>query len=507
MSGSVLEALLGERSTASVAELLAGALVVLLWAVSPPRERPRVAVPLLLMLAALAPLALSFLLPSSLGVARPLALLALLLLLMSMGRTVFLLLVDALLARRLTQPLPAIYRDILQGVIYVGALLLFLRALGVEPGSLLTTSALLTAVIGLALQDTLGNLIAGLAIHAQRIVDVGDWIEFETDKRLVGCVTEVNWRATKMLTVDHVEVVIPNALVAKTPVRNFTRPTNVSRRHVRVSCSYDVPPERVRAAILGAIEGAPGVLADPPPAVRAAELADSGMTYEVYFFIDTFPEHTAIDSLVRERIWYALRRARIAIPFPTRDVHVHTEEDRRRREEEAQRAAVEAALRSVPIFASLDPPSLARLASATTCRLFGDHEIVIRQGDAGDELFLVHRGQVSVRVGRAGGSIAEIARLSPGAFFGEMSLLTGEPRRATVASLGDCELYVVSREALAPILASSPGLVDAMGEALAERAAELDQSLAAREQRAAQKIRTPQADAALLAKIRAFFSL
>src|SRR6185369_7136693 len=147
--------------------------------------------------------------------------------------------------------------DLTQAVVYVIVVLLTLRLMGVEPTSLLTTSALLTAVIGLALQDTLGNLVSGLALQMQRPFEVGDWIQFDQDPRQVGQVTEVNWRATTLMTSDLVEVIVPNAFLAKAQIRNYSRPSTVSRRSVSVQGPYDESPHRVQDAIARALKGTP----------------------------------------------------------------------------------------------------------------------------------------------------------------------------------------------------------------------------------------------------------
>ena len=138
---------------------------------------------------------------------KPLLFAATFFLLASIGRSLVLLLVDVLLERRTARPAPKIFRDLSTGVTYLLVALVALRAVGVEPVSILTTSALLTAVVGLSLQDTLGNLVSGLALQMQRPFDVGDWIEMDSGH--AGRVTEVTWRATSITTVDRVEITCP----------------------------------------------------------------------------------------------------------------------------------------------------------------------------------------------------------------------------------------------------------------------------------------------------------
>src|SRR5262249_59228050 len=130
--------------------------------------------------------------------------------------------------------LPRISLDIVHVLIFVAVLLATLSAAGAEPGSLLTGSAVLTAVIGLSLRDTLGNLFAGVAIQAQRPFEVGDWIQFDDKPAHIGEVVEINWRVTKVITLDAVEIVVPNAPLGQANIVNYSRPRRWARRGISV---------------------------------------------------------------------------------------------------------------------------------------------------------------------------------------------------------------------------------------------------------------------------------
>jgi len=445
--------------------------------------------------------------PDDSAPAQVLGLIGLAFLLLCLGRALFVLVVDAVLAARLSRPLPRIIRDIVQGVVYAAVALIVLRSAGVEPGSLLTTSALLTAVIGLSLQETLGNLFAGLAIQAQQPFEVGDWIQVEPDPRLIGRVIEINWRATTVLTLSQIELIIPNGVLAKTTIQNFTKPTKMARRTVEVQGPYDVSPKLVEQALLSATHAVPGVLSSPPPTVLTQAFADSGINYHLNFWIDDFSLRDRIESTLRQRIWFAFQRAGISIPFPVRTVYAHNVSAEARaaeQREEVQRR--QASLRQVDFIATLPAEPLERLATLSrTCRYMSG-EVVIRQGDAGHDLFIVEKGEVAVLIGRGEGSVAEVARLGPGKFFGEMSLMTGERRAATVQATTDCELVQVSKEAFHEILAADPRLAERISQVLVERQVAIEENM---NQRA---VRTTRSDAeaksgALLEKIRQFFAL
>jgi small-conductance mechanosensitive channel/CRP-like cAMP-binding protein len=393
----------------------------------------------------------------------------------SLGRSVVLLGVDVVYLRRAHRAPPRIFRDFSQAVAYIVVVLLTLRAIGVEPGSLLTTSALLTAVIGLALQDTLGNMVSGLALQMQRPFEVGDWIQFASDARDVGRVTEVNWRATTVVTGDKVEVTIPNAHLAKASIRNYSRPTTASRRSVVVEGPYGVPPTRVARVIRAALADAPGVLAAPEPWVDTNAFNGSGIEYAVNFFTDDFAHYGRIEGLVRDRIWFALKRAAIEVPFPHRVIQTQEparEVDARTHQRELERR--EQVLRGVDFLDVLPPAAQRALAASVAARPYAPGEAIVTQGSVASELYMIDAGTVAVELPRPGAPPLVVAQLGPGKFFGEMGLMTGETRNATVRAVSECHVLVLSREAFQAVLAAQPELVDRMGELLAHRQAQLE---------------------------------
>lgn len=480
-------------------------LIIALRILLPKSERRSVRALVWLLLLHVGTVALRLALPAHADAQKPLGVAAFFFLLACLGRGSFLLIVDWLLGKRLVRPLSKIFRDIIQVVVYAAIALLTLRTMGVQPGSLLTTSALLTAVIGLSLQETLGNLFAGLSIQAQRPFEVGDWVQFDADAECIGRVTEINWRATKVLTDDMVEVIVPNGTLAKAPIRNYTQPTSVSRRTAIVQAAYEAPPQRVQDALCEAVRGASGVLETPAPNVILTSFADSGIEYRIRYFIDDFQRRTDIDSRVRARIWYAFQRAGLNIPFPIRDVRT-TDAAATAELERAERLQERlSALRHVDFLDVLPENLLERLAVGSQMRLYAPDEEIIHQGAAGDELFIVLDGEARVLVAAADQQPAEVARLEPGKFFGEMSLLTGEARSATVRAGARCRLLVVGHEALRPLLRDAPELAERISRVLSKRRRQLDE----RAESSPSPTDQPKAsqDRVLLSRIKQLFSL
>jgi small-conductance mechanosensitive channel/CRP-like cAMP-binding protein len=485
------------------------------------RDRARLLVrqPLALLAAHLAVLAALRLSPDTAGARRLLGPLALLLLLASIARSGVLLVLDVIVGPRLGRPLPRILREIVHGLVYAGVVLVALQQAGVEPGSLLTTSALLTAVIGLSLQETLGNLFAGLAIQVQAPFEVGDWIQFDADPKHVGRVVEINWRAAKVITLDEVEVAVPNAALAKAPITNFTKPTPVSRRSAYVFAPYAVPPLEVQRIILGAIGDAPGVVGEPAASVITNQFGEYGIEYWVRYYTDQFHRRDAVDGGVRDRIWYALRRAGVEIPYPHRTIEVHqVTEESSAREAARLRAERDRALRCVDIFRVLSDDELNRLADLASHRLYAPGEVIVRQGDDTCELFVIEQGEVIVTVRRSvndGGSApkppgatgaveVEVARLGAGKFFGEMALVTGDARQATVRAATSCQMLAVGRDAMQHLLEKAPDLAERIGAVLLERQAQLDEHAAAPDE---EKERLSLLNLDLVNRIKKFFAL
>jgi small-conductance mechanosensitive channel/CRP-like cAMP-binding protein len=496
----------------SFGSLVALALIIALRLLLPYAQRELIRLPFRLLVAHFAFVVVAAITPEGAGLNRLAHLCALLLILVCVGRAGFVLVIDSLLARRWDRPFPKIFRDILEGIVYVTALLVTLRAAGAELSALLTTSALLTAVVGLSMQDTLGNLFAGLSIQAQRPFEVGDWIQYDEDPNVVGRVVEINWRATRVLTLEHVEIVIPNGPLAKAPIRNFTKPTPMSRRSLRVVVPREVPPHRVRAAIEACLYETEGVRLHPVPDVVTEAFTEYGMRYWVRYFIDDYASREVTDGLARERIWYALRRADIPVAVPAYDVALHPDDDQQRKRLEHEALADRLrALQRVDICRLLPPEQQRQLAVAAELRPYAPGELVIRQGDEGHELFIVLRGEVVVSIDERGhtpkGDSVEVARLGPGSFFGEMSLLTGEPRTANVRTLLEAELLVVGKAAVAKILDASPELAERISETLEMRQQQIDSASSKTLARKLEGGLDSERSGQLLGRIREFFSL
>jgi small-conductance mechanosensitive channel len=359
--------------------------------------------------------------------------------------------------------IPDRFPAILQDFIVIGLLLLV--ATFVFHDKLLTTSAVSAVVIGFALQDTLGNAFAGLAIQTEKPFHVGDWIkvgDFE------GRVAEVTWRATKLRTKAGNFAILPNNIVAKEAITNYSQPAAPTRIDVEVGASYLSPPNAVKGAILEALANSPRVLKAPAPDVLLVRFDDSAVAYRVRFWIEDYERDEAARDQVRTSIYYSFARHGIEIPWP---IQVQYE----RAWPEPDTAALQERhrlLAEVDLFAPLSDDQRREIASATKVRVFGDGEAIVRQGSAGHSMFVVASGRAVVMLEPGD---REVARIERGGYFGEMSLLTGEPRTASVVARGDTVVLEIDADLFRRLGATHPKAIEQIGLAAITRRAELDQ--------------------------------
>jgi small-conductance mechanosensitive channel len=216
---------------------------------------------------------------------------------------------------------PSILRDLIHLSIVVAIVLTILYQRGFDPLSLVTTSAVLTAVIGLALQSTIANVFAGLALHIDRTLGIGDWVQAGS---MIGRINEIKWRSTSLWTEDGDLVLMPNSRLLDTEVQNLSRPDGVHRMCVKVGFHYRHPPNEVKQILRDAIYGTPGVRTEPTPDCILLDFADSAIIYALRYWISDYSQHTTIESEVRTRIWYAAHEAGLEIPFPIRTIVMPT---------------------------------------------------------------------------------------------------------------------------------------------------------------------------------------
>ena len=405
--------------------------------------------------------------------------------------------------------IPKFIREMTTGALLLAAALLVLEyGYGKHVPGLLAASGVIGIVLGFALQDSLGNVIAGFALQFGRPFAIGDWLLI--DGRHVQAV-EINWRSTRFVTNDAVQVDLPNQQLVRQTLINFHGGESRHAMRLEIGIDYEVPPNRVKDVLHRAASAAEGVITEPPPKVFLKEFGESAIIYEVVFWLDNHRLYNVTADAVRTNIWYSLHRQRIKIPSPIRQVRLErpskSRHDPRLTQEEQRASATRDLLRAQPVFRSLGDEHLRLLTSKSLVHHYGRGEIIIREGTEGASMFVLISGEARVSVLRADQS-TQIASLQGGDCFGEMSLLTGEKRSASIQATIDCEVLEITKPTFAEIVAVDPQLLPSLSELLANRQIQTEGIMeAAAHQPAMLAAKKQEYREGFLYKLRSFFEL
>jgi small-conductance mechanosensitive channel len=372
---------------------------------------------------------------------------------------------DGYFEKKRQTPIPEFLRQVVALFVYLIALLVVLNVVYHAEGqlkTLLAGSGILAIVLGFATQDLFGGIIAGIALQISRPYKVGDWLNIQ-DR--FAEVMEINWRSTRLRTNDAIYLDIPNYAIARGTIINLHYPTPIHAMRIRVGVDYSVPPNRVKDALFRAASSAEGVVPDPITKVFVVDFAESAVVYEIKFSMGNHRAYNEVSDAIRTNIWYEFKRQRITIPFPIRTLHLKRTQQRAVPEGHAEAMAI---LRGEPLFDCLNDAQLENLLHSAHINHYGRGECVIKEGAEGASMFIMLRGTAHVSVSRNGTSI-RLGVMRSGDCFGEMSLLTGEPRSATIRADGDCEVLEISKEVMAEVMRESPQCLNQLSEILAKR--------------------------------------
>ena len=400
---------------------------------------------------------------------------------------------------------PAAFKNIIiSAVIIVTVLFLMKEILDINVTSLIATTTVLTATIGLAFQGTLANMLAGLTIHLEKPLKQGDWISVAGHE---GRVIDITLRSTRLLTLENNEVFIPNSKVLSEAIINYSLPDQEQVRKLHFGVSYDVPPNKVRNALLDVLSTMQDVGRHPEPLIRIASYSDFSVQYELRYAISDFSRSIDIDARIMNLLWYRFRRDGIEIPMPIRNINLRqiTSEELKLKQEELT-GEILRRLEQVDVLSPLSKTELKRLVTQLSVKTYAAGEIPVRQGDAGDSFYIIKSGRVDVVVEKNTGESAVVATLGSGNFFGEMSLLTGALRTASIHVKEDAEVIVIDKEGFTSTLVNNPSIAESLSRILSERQAGLD---AEREKLDAAALARRKKDASgkILTKISEFFGL
>ncbi len=410
---------------------------------------------------------------------------------------------DLYFEKKRQTPIPHFLREVVGGIIFL-IVLLFVLSYGYHAEAqlkgLLAGSGVVAIIVGFAGQNLFAGIIGGISIQINKPYKVGDWLQ--VGERFAE-VMEINWRSTRLRTNDGIYLDIPNNEMVGHTIVNLHYPTEVHAMRIRVGVEYKNPPNLVKGALTRAASTAEGVLVEPPVRIYLVDFADFAVIYEIKFYMGNHARMNEIMDAVRTNVWYELKRRGITIPFPIRTLQVERKAARPIQEDQAEALSI---LRGEPLFGCLSDEQLNHLVKEARLNTFGRGEPVIQEGSPGDSMFVLLRGAANVSVSKNGSTI-QVATLNAGDCFGEMSLLTGEPRSATVRADADCYVLEIGKPVMAEVLRGAPDCLVQLSELLAQRKMETEGILKELTRTDEHDLKQRQYTATFLHRLRAFFQL
>ena len=382
-------------------------------------------------------------------------------------------------------PLTRLSRGLLRLAVMLGvAFILIKYQIGSNISVLLTSTAIVTGVIGFAMQGVLGNLLAGMSLHASRSISVGDWIDVDGE---IGKVILVNWRETRLRTLGGHIVIVPNGRLADHTIRNFSSPTSLRRHEVAVAASYGDKPGDVIEALLEAAQCVPMVEKHPAPDAYVTGFKDFCIEYVLRFWSRQYEQYVMIEGNVMRMIWYKFNRRGIEIPFPMSGrllgnflEAVHAQKFEKPLASEIESTVDDLLCSDFGRKLLADPEGICMLsreelravARDVKRTYFTRGETLMRQNDDGESFYVLVRGKLQGGIADSSTAGNVEFELQSGALFGEMSLLTGLPRSATITAITDCELLEFDRGAFTSLLSVREEIPKVLSDLAAARAAE-----------------------------------
>jgi small-conductance mechanosensitive channel/CRP-like cAMP-binding protein len=397
-----------------------------------------------------------------------------------------LLLWDGIVARAIGGPVPGVLKELssvlvylitltcIVGLVFERSITGFLAALGAGG-----------VVLGFALRDLFSDIFTGLAINIDRTFAIGDWVLINeaAGNPTIACIREIGWRCTSLLTEEQTTVIVPNSMLAHERVTNISQPIEPTRFELEVTVEFSVPARRVKRVLLAALralEDEPGYDDSHAPVVLLDDTSSLGVQYLLrYWILPWDPQSPSTwKDLVLSSVLRHLHAAGISLAYPKTDVY-HA--DMPERQVEGHSPRDEAVLLSqIDLFSPLKQNEIQHLVKKLHRHVVRPGKTLVHCGEEGDSLFILIEGLLSVRV-EQDGEARQVAHLEPGEFFGEMSLLTGARRSATVSALTEAVVYEIRKHPLQHLMAQRPELAEHLSRILAERQLLTRQALDQRE--------------------------
>lgn len=433
-----------------------------------------------------------------------------------LNRLISVLFWDGLVARAIQGQVPRLLKDITGFLVYTVAATGVMSVVFNRPVTgFWATSGAVGVVLGIALRNIILDVFTGLAVNVDRPYSIGDWIMIVDNpggkENLVGCVQEINWRTTRLRTTSNNMLVVPNNVMGQKVITNFMTPGEQSRFELEFTLDFSVPTERairvLTAAVLAVADAPEGPISEPRPKARVTGISDFGVRYCLRYWIvprlvsPAKARHTVITSVMQQ-----LHQAGMTLAYPKQDTY-YAAMPKRQYEPVAQLADRYEILNRIAWFAALTTEEVRRIGEAMIPRQVPAGTVMLHEGDTGDSMFVLLEGmlEIFVRSTETGEDI-KVGKLTGGDVYGGMSLLTGEPRAATIKAATGAVAYEIRKEHLAPLLEARPEAAEGISQIVAERRVATERALAEVTVEEPEK-KTESLAKAILNRIKGFFSL
>jgi small-conductance mechanosensitive channel/CRP-like cAMP-binding protein len=373
---------------------------------------------------------------------------------------------------------PKLFKDILVILIYFLAAAIIMHRVFNQPLSgIWFTSGAVALILGFALRNIILDLFSGVAVNIEKPYRIGDWVEIHqrfSTHSIIGKITEMNWRSTHLRTEQNTNVVIPNSLITTMSVTtNFWHQTKPTRYEAKFTLDFSVNHERViRILKAGALEAYlnPGFVGEQPPQVLIDETTDRGIEYKVRYWITPWQNvsPSMANHMVHACVLKHLAASGLTPAYPKQNVF-HGALPPRQLDPVSESDRIHL-LAQNDLFSMLTQHELHRLSASMIKHTFSEGQYIFNQNEAGNSMYILFEGFAKVYM-QNGPNELPVGKLTPPDYFGEMSLLTGEPRMATVKCVTTCVVFEINHESFNELIAGREQIIDQIAETITNREA------------------------------------
>jgi len=343
--------------------------------------------------------------------------------------------------------MPSIFIDVARfGIIATGVAMIFAYVWGANVGGLFTALGISSIVLGLTLQNSVGQIISGLLLLFEQPFQLGDWVKTTSAR---GQVVEVNWRATHIDTGSGLEI-IPNSVLAGQAFANLSRPAGSHTITVDATFAGTDAPDTVCALLVAVAADLPQLRPDGNPTANAT----TSTAYSVAIPLRSPSDDVAARSTFQRWLWYASRRAGLRLDAIEDDFSTAA------RRAEALRAIT-------PVLRASSTDAEVLLPKVRVVR-YGADEVLQHSGEVPGEMSFVINGRVRLIVAGPDGEIVPVTTLHQGDFIGQTTLIR-EPAHGSAYALDEVTVLQIERDALEQLVFRKPALLQDLSRAIDDR--------------------------------------